>query len=100
MPAFEGNTSSSAISTAYTIPVEIKSFSLVNKTGGAITANVSILYGSTNISIIPLNKSISANDYFSDTRRILIPTGYQIYVLVSGNCDYYFTLEQPSNVSP
>lgn len=93
MPQFAGNTSTSASSTPYNIPAKIKSFSLVNKTGGAITVNVSILYGSTNISIIPMNKSLAVNEaYIYSGEEILLLAERQIYVLVSGSCDFFFSI--------
>lgn len=93
MPTFSGNTSSSATSTAYKLPAKIKAFSLVNKSGGAVDVNVSILYGSTNIWITELNKSLAANTaYRVDVADIVLPASHQIYVLVSGSCDYYFSI--------
>lgn len=93
MPTFSGNTATSAASTAYKLPARIKAFSLVNKTGGAITVNVSILYGSTNIYIIELNKSLAAGAaYRVDVADILLPANRQIYVLTSGSVDYYFSI--------
>lgn len=96
MPVFSGNTSTSALSTAYTNPLKIKSFSITNKTGGAVTINVSILYGSTNTWITAVNKSLAANEIYQDDDEKLLLNGHQIYVLVSGSCDYYFTLEKPN----
>ena len=93
MPKFAGNTSTSSLSTAYSDPVKIKSFSLVNKSGGAVLMNVSILYGSTNIAIIPINKSVASGEFYEDDKDILLLAGHQIYVLVNGSTDYYFTME-------
>ena len=92
MAVFSGNSATSATSTAYDIPKKIKSLSLVNKTGGAITVNASIFYGSTNIWITPYEHPLAANQGYFDDKEIIIPAGYQIYVLVSGSTDYYFTL--------
>lgn len=94
MPIFAGNSATSAVSTAYNISSKIKSFSLVNKTGGAITVNVSILYGSTNISIIPMNKSLAVNEaYIYTGEEITLLAGRRIYILVNGSCDYFFSIE-------
>lgn len=95
MPVFSGNTTTSATSTAYEIPATIKSYSLVNKTGGAVTVNVSILYGSTNITIPPsLNKSLSAGEaYVYSGESITLLAGRTVYLLVSGSVDYYFSIE-------
>lgn len=91
MPTFSGNTSTSATSTAYDIPSKILSFSIANKTGGAVTASVGVLYGSTFYFIY--NKSIAtAESYIYSGEEIIVPANYQIYVAVSGDCDYYFSL--------
>jgi len=92
MPIFAGSTSTSATSTAYDNPTTIKSFSLTNKSGGAITVNASILYGSTNVWITPLNLQLDAGEMYEDDKEILLTIGEQIYILVSGSCDYYFTI--------
>lgn len=95
MPTFSGNTTTSATSAAYTSPATIISFSLVNKSGGAITVSASILYGSTNISIMESNKSLAANEaYRVDLTNIVLLPNHQIYILVSGgSCDYYFSIK-------
>jgi hypothetical protein len=93
MPVFSGSTSTSALSTAYNIPATIKSFSITNKSGGAVTVNVSVLYGSTNIWVTELNKSLAAGEILEDSKEIKLLAGRQIYVLVSGQCDYYFSIE-------
>lgn len=92
MPVLSGNTSSSATSTAYDIPCSIRFFSLVNKSGGAITVNVGVLYGST-VAIIPYNLSMAAGDTLISNNEILIPVGHQVYISTSGSLDYYFVLE-------
>lgn len=94
MAIFSGNCTTSANSTPYGIEYKIKSIRLVNKTGGVITVNASILYGSTNTWITPFNKSLAANEiYVYDPCDIALIPDASIYVLVSGNCDYYFSLE-------
>lgn len=90
---FSGNTATSAASVVFESPVTIKSFSITNKTGGAVTINVSVLYGSTNTWISPLDKSVAANDFYEDDKKIVIQPGRQIYISVSGQVDYYFTIE-------
>lgn len=93
MPVLKGSTSTSALSTVYNNLLKITSFSLVNKAAGAVTVNVSIIYGSTNINIIELNKSLSTGQaYIYTGKPILLLPGYVIYVLVSGSTDYYFSL--------
>lgn len=92
MPDFSGNTTTSDTSAVYNNPVAIKSFNITNKTGGAVTVNAAILYGSTAVWITPLNKSLSAGEMYEDDKEILILPGRQIYILVSGGCDFHFTL--------
>lgn len=93
MPNFSGNTSSTAASSSYTISSDIVSFSVANKTGGAVTASVALFFGST-IHYILYNKSISTGDsYIYSGNEILLPIGYQIFVSVSGSCDYIFTIK-------
>lgn len=93
MPVFMGSTATSATSTAYKLPARIKSFYIVNKTGGAAVINVSILYGSTNINIVEYNKSLSINTaYRVDLADILLLPGRQIYVLTNATVDYFFSI--------
>lgn len=91
MANFYGNTSTSATQT-FTCAATIKTFNITNKTGGAVTINVSILYGSTNTWITPYNKSVAMNDFYEDDKEIDILPGSSIYVQVSGNCDFYFSI--------
>lgn len=93
MATIKGNTTSSVNSGAYTNPSKIISFSLANKTGGAVTASIGIFYGSS-ITYILYNKSIAtADSYIYSGEPIIFPTGYQIYINVSGSTDYYFSIE-------
>lgn len=93
MPVFSGSTSTSATSTAYAIPSEIKSFSVTNISGGVVTLNVSIIYGSTNILISPYNYSLASDGIYEDSKGIKLLADHQIYILVDGSCDYYFSIE-------
>lgn len=96
MSVFKGNTATTATSTAKTIPASIVSFSVANKTGGAVTASVGILYGSTFYIIYtkPLAAAGSAgSEYIYAGEPITLPIGNQIFVSVSGSCDYYFSLK-------
>lgn len=89
---FQGNTTSTATSTAKTIPASIVSFSIANKTGGSITASVGILYGST--FYIIYNKSLTTGEgYVYPGQPITLPTGYRVFVSVSGSADYYFSIK-------
>lgn len=92
MPVFKGNTSTNATSSAYDIPYKITYFNITNKSGGSITLNIGILYGST-ISITPYNLTLDAGDTPYLTSPILVLAGHQIYITTTGNIDYYFSLE-------
>jgi len=88
---FKGTTATTATSTASAIPGDIISFSLANKTGGAITARVGILYGST--FYILYDKSIAtADSYIYTGEPIRLEANHQVYISVSGSCDYYMTI--------
>ena len=91
MPVFKGSTSGSVLQVAYKIPAELVSFSLVNTSGGSITANVYIRDDEgTDISICSQTIA-SGGDFVSDVKRI-VSKGTSIYLIVSGSCDYYFSL--------
>jgi hypothetical protein len=94
MALFSGNTSTSATSTPLSIEYKIKSIRLINKSGGAIIVNASLLYGSTNIWITPYNKSLAAGEvYIYDPCEIDLIPDASIYLSVNGSCDYFFVLE-------
>jgi hypothetical protein len=80
------------LSQAYNIPSIIKSFSLVNKSGGGITVIVGIIYGST--FDILYNKALTtATEFIYTGGDILLPAHNQIYISASGGvCDFYFTI--------
>jgi hypothetical protein len=95
MPAFSGNTATNATSTAYDVPSKIISFSLANKTGGAITVSIGVLYGSTFYFLYthPLAAAGAADsEYIYLGAEILIPANRQIYIAATGSCDYYVTV--------
>lgn len=92
MAVFYGNTSSNATSTAYSIVSTINFFSLVNKSGGTITVNMGILYGST-YSITPYSISLADGEAYISNDRILVPIAHQISITTSGSLDYYVVIE-------
>lgn len=92
MPAFQGNTSTNAISTAYNIAKKVTSFSLANKTGGSITVSIGVLYGSTIYWLY--NYSLStAQSYIYAGEPIILEAERQVYISVSGSTDYYVTID-------
>lgn len=94
MPVFQGNTTGSIRSSAKNLPSSIKSFSLVNKSAGAITVTVYISSAdSAEIAITPLSLSLDVGEaYISDVERKML-SSYYIVLVVSGSCDYYFVIE-------
>lgn len=93
MPVFKGSTATSAISDFYDIPSHITFFSIVNTSGGNITVNVAIGYGSTFTYILYNHSVTSADPHFFLGDPILLLNNNQIYVSSSGGCDYYFCIE-------
>lgn len=93
MPNFFGITATAVTSDALNIPAKIKTFSLCNKTGGAITVSAGIVYGS-GVTYWVFNMSLDAGEnYVWPGEEILLEVNYSIYVAASGACDYFFTLE-------
>jgi len=92
MPVFFGNTSGSIASIAKDIPTKIKSYSLVNQTGGNITVTVIIIPdGGTPVDI--WSGTISANSTQTDDKEVILLSGYQILIITTGSVDYYFSYE-------
>ena len=88
---FKGNISGTEDSDTFTLPRLINNYTIVNKTGGAVTVNV-YLIGLEDINISPLNKSINANESYENTvPRVALPTE-SIRVQSSGSVDYFFQL--------
>lgn len=94
MPVFSGNTSGSILQVVANIPSEIISYSLVNKTGGAITVTVYIVEtGVIQLAVSPYQVSLLAGEaYVSDT-KILVMADRSIHIVTSGSCDYYFSIQ-------
>jgi len=91
---FKGSTSGSIASIPLNIPCNIKSYTLVNTTAGAITVN---LYISSNedgssIRILEKDKSIAAGGIVEKSIDIKVLPKYAILITTSGALDYYFSL--------
>ena len=96
---FDGTVTTTAISNPFDTAADIVSFSIANKSGGAVTVKVGIFFGSSITYILydePLGGSDPAN-YVYLGGRITIPTGYAIFVSASAACDYYFTIKPNAN---
>jgi hypothetical protein len=94
---FSGNTSGTTTSDSQDLPNLIESFSVVNKTAGAITFNIYKIESIYNISITPLNKSLGAAEIYESTRPVVLLATELIKVQVSGSTDFDFTI---SNLLP
>lgn len=93
MTFFEGNISGTDTSPQYALPMSVKNFSLVNKSGSVITVNVSII-GGAEINIVPYDLQLMAGDMARDNEAdFVIPANSQIKVSSTGLLSYYFTLE-------
>lgn len=90
---FDGNTSSTAVSDVFDISGDIQSFSLANKSGGAITASVAIFFGSAITYILFEEDIADGENYIYLGGPIRIVKGYQLLVSASGSCDYYFSIK-------
>jgi len=87
-----GNTSGSFYGMSYPENCVLKSFTLVNKTNAAITANLAIKRNNVDYQIIPRNTTINVYEmYVSDVPRSIVQ-GDNIVLLVTGSTDYNFNL--------
>lgn len=92
---FNGTTATNATSETLSTAADIVSFSIANKSGGAVTVSVGIFYGSS-VTYILYNEPLGGSDpnnYVYLGERITIPTNHAIVVSCSGACDYYFTIK-------
>ncbi len=74
------------------LPRLINNFSIVNKTGSAVTMNVYLFTNSSSVCIAPNNYSLSANAMYQQTEPIVQLVTEQIKIEVSGQVDYDFTI--------
>ena len=94
MPTIEGNTSGSILQVVANIPSEIISYSLVNKTGGAITVTVYIIEtGVSQVAITPYQVSLAAAASYVSDVKILVMANRSIHIVTSGSVDYYFSIQ-------
>jgi hypothetical protein len=96
---FKGNTSSLAISPQKAVPMLIRDFCLVNKSGATATVNVYLmLEDSSQISILDSPKSLNAGEMYSQSQRqIVMLATDRIKIHSSASMDYVFSLD---NVNP
>lgn len=90
---FTGNTSTLATSTSQNLPMIVDNFLIVNKAAGATVFNVyKITVSSAQISMSPLNKSLSAGEIYESERPFVMLATEQVKIQVSGNLDYDFNI--------
>lgn len=94
MAVLQGNTSGSIAGIPYSVPCVIDSFILTNKTGGDITVSLSIVSNDTGsqVAIMPAAATITAAASYISNVPIKMLAGFTVYLIVSGSCDYYFSL--------
>ncbi len=92
MPVILGNTTGSIRSIALNIPSTIVSHSLTNRTGGGITVSLGV-FTPIGAEIYFWSGSIAAGATQISDIHIKIMDGYQVLLIVSGSCDYYFNIE-------
>ncbi len=91
---FKGNINGTVDTTALELPTVINSFSLVNKSGSTVTANVYLISDYGVNCIMPLNKAINSGEMYSQTdRQIIVLASEVVRVQTSGSVDYNFTLD-------
>jgi len=92
MPVFKGTTSGSITSSALNQPSVIKSYTLTNKTGGALTVQVAIVEPTVSTTYIR-TESVAANSTIYGSDEIVLKTGFYILVIAGGEFDYYFSIQ-------
>jgi hypothetical protein len=94
MPVLKGNTSGSINLVGYNIPSTIESFSIVNKDASSVTVTVYISDGDGNdVAITALNYSLSVGQAYVRKNPIRVLPNNYIYIVTSGEIDYYFTID-------
>lgn len=94
---WSGRTSSVVTSDEFALPRLINSFRVVNKESSSIAVNVYLVGSIYNISVMPNNHPLDANEMYESAQPILVTTDDRIRVQSSGAVDFNFTL---SNVNP
>jgi len=92
MPSIIGNTSSSVYLIDYNEGCTLQSFTLVNRSGASVTANLAINRGGVDFKIIPRDTVINVYEmYVSDVPRQL-QANDRASLAVSGSVDYFFSI--------
>lgn len=100
MPSYIGNTSGFVYGNVLNEGALISSYTLVNKTGGTVHANLAIKRSGVNVNIIPVNTPIYGNMMYPNGFQpipVEINSGDQIVLEVtSGNIDYSISYTKPN----
>ena len=89
MAVFRGSDSGTINSTAYNIPATIKSFSIVNTSGGNITVTVYV----RDIAITAIDYTLKEGQAYIRDAPIRMQAEDVITIITSDTVDYYFTIE-------
>lgn len=92
MPILQGTTSGSIMSTAYNIPCVIESFSVYNKTGGAVVVKIGIVVSGSERYMFNINLEEDTSSYYEST-NIKVPASAEIIIVTSGEIDYVVTID-------
>ena len=91
MPVLKGTTSGSIRSIPYNIPSKIVSVCLYNRSGGNVTATISISVDASETFIKSFTIASLGSEYLET--NIIVPKEAEIVVASSGTLDYYLTIE-------
>lgn len=91
MAILSGNTTGSVASVPLNIPCIIKSYSIVNRTGGNVNYNVFVSVNGVAIAI--RYRTLAAFNSYEEKTNIIVPANGTIIITTSGSVDYYFSLE-------
>lgn len=91
MPVFSGNTTGSIHQVAYNIPSGVMSFSLVMNSAG----NLYLSIGNNTDGYVKIftGEPLGTGDKVYNDAPIRVLAGSNIFLLTSGSCDYYFSIE-------
>lgn len=94
-----GNTSTNVYGQIANEAVVLKSYTIINKTGGTVGANLGIKRSGVTVNIIPKDTQIYPGAMYP-YGQICIPItmngGDQVVLLVTGNVDYTFSYSLPN----
>jgi len=95
---FKGNVTGTVTSQQFNLPMVIKSFLLVNKSGGSNTVNVKVINDGS-INIVPNNLTLAAGDMVDSDHELIMYQLLQIEVTSTGSLDYYFVLDNAPDIA-